>query len=331
MKKIFFFTAVILATMTLTIVSCQKDNTPTNQSSGTIKQAFQPPQVDDLLSYLRDFKQTIQSRGNDETMTLDEAAWHLSSLANYDYGDVRSEFSDFHYDTLYSQIVVNNGTVSLADMNTTYGSIVGMVESFYQNTDLEDAAPRFIDVAIDGNGLVTVALMTSYRNYPGHTWYFTCDMVLDSILNSLGIPGDTCFLTWDGFINEQKRVLNILSSYSLQHNSGNDGRIIYVGARLDTLEYNQHHDPYGSPFYFNSRVLYYLGTPTELCYNVFAYTIDSYLDLAQQRFLNNDEVIVQWPGLPMEIFYNHLGYTRQFPKIKYGIPVIIIEHDDPIN
>lgn len=331
MKNSLLFSVIMLAAMTFSVASCQKDNYQANQRSSANKQAYQPPQVEDMLAYLKDFKQKIQSRGGDETMTLDEAAWHLSSLANYDYGDVRCEFSDFHYDTLYTHIAVSNGSVSMAEMSNTYSSVATAVESFYRNTDLVDAAPRFIDVAIDDNGMVTVALMTSFRNYPGHTWCFPSDFVLDSILNSLGILNDTCFQTWDDFIYEQKRVLNILSSYTLQYNSGHDGRLIYTGVRIDTLEYNQHQDPYGSPFYFNSRVLYYLGTPVELCYNVFAYTIDSYLDLAQQRFLNNNEVIVQWPGLPMEIFYNHLGYTRQYPKIQYGTPVIITEHDDPIN
>ena len=102
--------------MTFTVASCQKDNNPTKQTLNASKPVYQPPQVNDMLAYLKNFKQKIQCRGDEETMTLDEAAWHLSSLANYDYGDVRSEVSDFHYDTLYSQIVVNNGTVSLTDM-----------------------------------------------------------------------------------------------------------------------------------------------------------------------------------------------------------------------
>lgn len=115
---------------------------------------------------------------------------------------------------------------------------------------------------------------------------------------------------------------------SLDLNYGPDDVEAYV---YQNAVYIYFHQNFGNVSIINSRVLYYLGTPVELCYNVFAYTIDSYLDLAQQRFLNNNEVIVQWPGLPMEIFYNHLGYTRQYPKIQYGTPVIIIEHDDPIN
>ena len=115
MKKYLIIAVITLAAMTFSAVSCQKEETSTSQPQTTSKQAYQPPQVEDMSAYLRDFKQQIQSRGNDETMTLDEAAWHLSSLANYDYGDVRSDFSDFHYDTLYSHINVSNGTVSMAD------------------------------------------------------------------------------------------------------------------------------------------------------------------------------------------------------------------------
>lgn len=85
MKKsnaIFAILAMVIVTIAVTIVSCKKEDTvaPTGQSAA--KAAFTPPQVDDMNAYLKDFKQKMQSaaKGDDEALSLDEAAWHLSSV-----------------------------------------------------------------------------------------------------------------------------------------------------------------------------------------------------------------------------------------------------------
>ncbi|MBR3730013.1 MAG: hypothetical protein IKN08_03765 [Bacteroidales bacterium] len=75
--------AMVVATLvSVAIVSCKKEDTvaPTGQSAA--KAAFTPPQVDDMNAYLKDFKQKMQSaaKGDDEALSLDEAAWHLSSV-----------------------------------------------------------------------------------------------------------------------------------------------------------------------------------------------------------------------------------------------------------
>lgn len=325
MKNSLLFSVIMLAAMTFSVASCQKDNYQANQRSSANKQAYQPPQVEDMLAYLKDFKQKIQSRGGDETMTLDEAAWHLSSLANYDYGDVRCEFSDFHYDTLYTHIAVSNGSVSMAEMSNTYSSVATAVESFYRNTDLVDAAPRFIDVAIDDNGMVTVALMTSYRDrsWWTYTYYFPTVYDRDSILENLGIDIDLCLSLWDDFPNELKRVLNIQTAYTSaygQNNSGAD-RVFYTMSRIDTLAYNAYYDPNGSPFLYNGMIMHYINHLPNVDYNEFAYCFDRYAYAAMQSLVGNEEVI-NWMELPLKIYYDHIGYVYQCPKIKYGIPAI---------
>ena len=336
MKKQAFLLAVFaMAVMTFTVVSCQKDNNTTYQNPNTSKQAYQPPQVDDMLTYLKDFKQKIQTRGIDGTLALDEAAWHLSSLANYDFGDVRREFSDFHYDTLYSHIDVDNGSVSMADMAATYNSIAGMVESFYQNIDLPNPAPRFIDVAIDGNGLVTVALMTSYRNrdWSDYSYYFPSVYDRDSVLENLGIDIDLNLSLWNEFPDELKRVLNIQTAYTSaygQSNSGSD-RVFYTMTRVDTLAYDAYIDPLGSPYPNGYMIMHFLNHPSYVDYDEFAYCFDRYAYIAMGSLQTAiDEVVIKWIELPLKHYYDPLGYTYQCPKIKYGIPTVV-NNNNPQN
>ena len=89
--------AMVVATLvSVAIVSCKKEDTAVPTGQRAAKAAFTPPQVDDMNAYLKAFKQKMQSaaKGDDEALSLDEAAWHLSSVANYDFGHVNVEFDD---------------------------------------------------------------------------------------------------------------------------------------------------------------------------------------------------------------------------------------------
>ena len=100
MRKSKFFIAIlvmVVATLvSVVIVSCKKEDTAVPTGQRAAKAAFTPPQVDDMNAYLKDFKQRMQSatKGDGQTLSLDEAAWHLSSVANYDFGHVNVEFDD---------------------------------------------------------------------------------------------------------------------------------------------------------------------------------------------------------------------------------------------
>ena len=86
MRKSKFFIAIlvmVVATLvSVAIVSCKKEDTVAPTGQHAAKAAFTPPQVDDMNAYLKDFKQRMQSaaKGDDEALSLDEAAWHLSSV-----------------------------------------------------------------------------------------------------------------------------------------------------------------------------------------------------------------------------------------------------------
>ena len=318
MKKHFLIlAALVLAVVTFMVVSCKKDNTPTNQDQSPSKQAYQPPKVDNMEEYLKEFKQKMQLRENEETMDLDEASWHLTSIANYDFGDVKAGFTNLKYDTLYAYIAVNNGTVSLADLNTAYASVYAQIESFYQALDLENPRTYFIEANIDNCGLITVTLMTSFYDYIwDHTWYFPTLDIADSILDIY--IGDSIYSSQEvpGVV---KRVLNILTSYTNAYGQDNSmtGRVFYVVTRMDSLDYTAYVDPEHSPFINDYRIWYLLGAPGEVENSITRYCIDSYAGLGLDE-LNADEVIIHWPLIRYGIKFAPLGYTYHVPYIQYG-------------
>jgi hypothetical protein len=331
-RNIFIAVIILVATTLIAIVSCKKEdsNSTTQILQKHSRTTYQPPKVDDMLAYLKDFKQKIQTRGSDETMELDEAAWHLSGLSNYDFGDVKQDLSDLRYDTLYSQITVTNGTVSLANLNAAYNHITSMIESFYQNLSLENAAPRFINVGIDESGTVTIALITSYGDWWNYTYYFPNIYDEDSVLNVLGIYYDTCFSLANEFPDELKRVLNLqtilIGAYGQVPPPS--GRLFFTPTRIDTLAYSDYTDPNGSPYWNDHMIMHFITHGPDVCYDEFAYCFDRYAYAAMQSLATN-EVVVDWIELPIKHYYTPIGFTYQCPKIQYGIPLVI--HDDPLN
>ena len=137
MKKMFILGAVMLTAMILALVSCEKDEASVDATTKRFSKSFyKPPKTDDMNAYLMDFKLKMQLRGNDDTMDLDEAAWHLSSVANYDFGDVVDDYARFHYDTLRYNINVEDGKVRVSDLNALYTIAVSDIESTFENLDL---------------------------------------------------------------------------------------------------------------------------------------------------------------------------------------------------
>lgn len=329
MKKAFIIIAILLATAaTITIVSCKKENTPVSSNSeNTAKSFYQPPQVDNMLAYLKDFKQKIQVRGNDDTMKLDEASWHLASLANIDFGNVKNNYTNFRYDTLYNNVIVDNGSVTLSELNTVYNSMSNQILAFYQSLNLEDMAPRFIDVVVEEDGSVKIALMTSYRDWGDHYWFLPDGYgVADSILNNLGVGYDSCYALNGNFNSELQRVMNLLiRDY---YNIPPSERIAYIPSRSYIIPYNEYTDPFGSCYIGNSRVMYFLGHNPEVCYDEFAYLVDSYMGLALNE-MESTEIMVLWFQPVFGYYTDKLTYTYHIPTIKYGLPLVI--HDDPLN
>ena len=57
---------------------------------------------DDMSAYLKQFKEKMQSASKgDETLSIEDARWHLEAVLNYTYGDAEWPFSEIQCDTFY--------------------------------------------------------------------------------------------------------------------------------------------------------------------------------------------------------------------------------------
>lgn len=108
-KVIFIATFLVIVATAVAVVSCKKETTNALQygNSQSTTKTFKVPEVDDMNAYLKGFKQKMQESlyaKDDEMFSLEEAAWHLSSVANYDFANANVEYTDLRFDTLQYQV-----------------------------------------------------------------------------------------------------------------------------------------------------------------------------------------------------------------------------------
>lgn len=215
-RNLFIATLLVVAATTVAVVSCKKDNPNAmlnNQAQAS--KSFYPEGVDDMCTYLKDFKQKMQTatRGAGETLSLEEAAWYLSSVANYDFANANVEFTDLRYDTLHYQINVIDGRVVLSDLNAAYQSIASGVDGFYRNLNLDSKHFRFIGADISESGDIEISLITTYMTRD-HWWYFTDSWVAGVMCDSLF--SDYTTYIWNGNgLRILQQAINLLESQLL--------------------------------------------------------------------------------------------------------------------
>ncbi len=277
--------AMAIVAIAIMVVSCKKETTnePSNDKNPTV-QSFNPNKIEDMDAYLKDFKQKIQTavKGNDETLSLEDAAWHLSSLANYDFGHVNVDYSDIRIDTIYGHLEVNQGTVSLSQLSAAYATISEDIDTFYQSLDNANKHFRFIDITVATDGEMTIRLITTYTVLD-HVWYYDDVFEADSICDVL-LSEDSIY-TWNTTaVSELNRILNLIEHHNIS--SVPSAHVYYTKTRDVEFKFYQWEDPYGSPFALNSR-LYSWGNPYhDLSVDQMCYCIDSYAGLGYQYMID---------------------------------------------
>ncbi len=318
---------VVATLVSVAIVSCKKEDTVAPTGQHAAKAAFTPPQVDDMNAYLKAFKQRMQSaaKGDDEALSLDEAAWHLSSVANYEYANASSKFDNIEFDTLDLQVKLTDGAVSLSDLNLAYELMVKKIKKFQNSLRHDNQGIHFINVFISDNGNAKVAIMITYntmaKNLDENYWYFDPSVNIDSICELYYYDDST--YTWDGTaVRELTRILNLFESYQ----NGPDVSY-YTPAESKTFEYNYFDwfDQYGSPFYRDSRLCaFYDYSYHDLSMEEMCYCIDSYLGLGYYYLenANSSKRPVSWVvSSKSKWFYEyHDRSTTFFHKleVQYG-------------
>jgi hypothetical protein len=328
-NKIIFAALMVVVATAVAFVSCKKENQDAMLNTTQPVKTFTVPLVDDMNAYLKEFKQTmLESQGSKdaEYLSLEEAAWHLSSLANYDFARVNVQYTDLRHDTLYYQVNVTNGQVLLSDLNTVYANMAVDMDAFYQSLDLQEKHFRFIVASISEDGLVMIDMSTSYFILD-HTWYFEDDFNA-AVACYEWFDGNT-YYTWNTTaIQTLESAINYYEGREFLPSGENPtDRAYYVPSRDVLFTYDNNTDTIGSPFYGNSRI--YVArlnsmTVPFLEMNEMCYCLDSYLALPFELMQNNpligSETPVQWQLLA-DINYDvasHYYYFFHKVLVRFG-------------
>lgn len=330
-KRFIIATLLVVVATTVAIVSCKKEDQEALQSVSQPVKTFTVPQIDDMNAYLKGFKQKMKESQNAkeaEYLSLEEAAWHLSSVANYDYANANVEYGDLRFDTINTHLTVTNNAVLLHDLNTAYAALSSAINSYIQSNTLDNANIRFVNVTVSDSGEVTAVLTVTFDW--GHTWYY--EDVFDAMLHCLDYFSDDSTYYASGLgASELQRVLNLIESHQLFHLYSR--RVYYTLSREVTFNYDENIDPYGSPSFLNSRLF---ASSTALDPDITDFMclyLDSYLGLGFDNILPT-EVIADWK-VTYGLGYNYT-YTQQqisFHKliVRYAIPHYLDPSDPGIN
>lgn len=286
---------IVAAIVSVTVVSCKKESLASLQKQDNpTKEFFNPQEIEDMNAYLKDFKQKMIESKADESLGIDEAAWHLSSLFNYDFANANVECDDVRFDTIYNTVTVTDGSIQLSDLAQVYEKAGIDIDKFYHSLNVGNKHFRFIGVSISETGIVTVSLVTTFSyfsKYWGDTLYYFpnqayAEAFCDSIFN------DSLPYNANGYgMTELERVLNLIESHSIDPMSH---RTYYTLQSERSFYYRNHIDPFGSPYVGNSRLFATLGYYYDtIPRDYMCYLLDSYLGLGYQ-YCPNDNDPVYW-------------------------------------
>lgn len=331
MKKSNFIIATLLVAVAASVafVSCKKESQDTLLNNNQPVKSFTVPQVDDMNAYFKDFKQKMQESQNSkdvEYLSLEEAAWHLSGLANLGFCRINVDYDDFQYDTIDMQVNITNGVIQMNDLRVAYEQMCRGIQQFKKGFNRFNQNLYYITVSIGADGNTKIALKTSYTlNSKFLTWYFP-DMFTAVEECEEHFSEDSTYL-WDGLAQtELQRILNL---YEHHENPGIIGAggiipVCYVPTRNHSFNYTNTYEPYEPGYYYvnESRVfakrnnqpsLNYAFEFLELCY-----CLDSYLGLAYDYIDDNlytNERPVNWTVTshtihPNSYFHYHNLYVE---------------------
>lgn len=330
MKKsnaIFAILSMAIVAIAVAVVSCKKEDNAVLPAQKQTNEAFTPPQVEDMNAYLRDFKQKMQSatKGDDETLSLEEAAWHLASMANFEFANANVKCDDIRFDTLYTHININNGVVLMSDLSLAYEIISTNIEKFFDNLPLYNKHFRFINAFIFEDGRVVIPLLTTFsrdsKYLDDNCWFFedewsANDSCYKYFNDDLPYPASTV-----GRV-KLETALNLFESHQTVTTPSHD--VIYYTPTSDTtLYYRYNIDPYGSPCYLSSRLF---ANNTYLNMNIkgiVCYLFDSALGKGYE-LCPSGENVVSW-GIeylieePFQQYHEKLWKEHYQLTIYYGL------------
>ena len=133
---------ILMGAMALTIaaamiIACTKEKE--NRVAQDDGELTTVSKEDDMSAYLKQFKEKMQSAAKgDETLSIEDARWHLEAVLNYTYGDARWPISEIQFDTCYYELPTIGGVVSLTQLNEAFNAFSNNVEEVYEECTLPE-------------------------------------------------------------------------------------------------------------------------------------------------------------------------------------------------
>ena len=169
---------IILALILVTLQSCKKDKDANPVSRNDIPSSLNIYEEKNLDEYLTNFMDKIKTATrSSESLTTEDAMWHLSACLNFKYCNTNVYKSQVEYDTIVTSINVNNGYISLNDINTSLNEISDEVCAIYSASKLENKnllciMPEIQDNNTRGGATVrTIVVISNILNFGNY--YFS--------------------------------------------------------------------------------------------------------------------------------------------------------------
>ena len=309
-------------TLSVAMVSCKKETPEAmQQACNETQTVFSPENITDMNAYLKGFKKQMQESKGDETMGLEEAAWHLSCLANIDFCRINVEHDDFLFDTIEMQVNITDGVMLMRDFCKAYEQMSTEIQQFKKGFNHLDQNMYFVKVSIGAEGNAKIAIMTSYivnsKSLYNHQWYYSD--IYEAIEACDEYYSEDSTYVWNGLgATELQRVLNIYEHHENGIGPGGLLVICFIPSRDHTFDYTNTYDPYEVEFdYLNSSRVFakkYFGHVPSYTFEVWelCYLLDSYLGLGYD-FMNDHlysyEFPVNWTVTPQT-------YSNTYPYYK---------------
>ena len=165
---------IILALILVILQSCKKDKDTGTIVKDNTSSTFNIYEEKNLDEYLTNFMNKIKNTTrSSEFLAADDAMWHLAACLNFQYCNINVQKSQVEYDTIFTSINVNDGCISLNDINTSLQEISAEVGNIYNSCQLKDKnllyiMPKIQDNTTRGGTTVRTIVAISDRSNFGH-------------------------------------------------------------------------------------------------------------------------------------------------------------------
>ena len=245
MKKNFKLTAIVAAALIgaavlVTVQSCKKEKNEVANNIGNANVVSISPN-DDMEEYLLNLKKRMKSAAKDgETMSIADAEWNLTALENFGLCDGSKRSPEMIIDTFYTKIRVNNGNISLYDLNLAYENNKKQIVEKFKSLAGNDKNIYFIKSTFvdssknDSIKIITETSMRSGGSMPRLTHFGPTDYWYD--FNGRGKCGP-----YEGQCigRDATTEMNYKVNINLTQHSCDNGRVFYTNIYDDYINYNE--------------------------------------------------------------------------------------------